>query len=88
MKGSARDTDAPACRYSRSVREMRADIVLGEILAHPELVERVEDIVRLPRIASWAPACRDAAVDDLVAAGAITEAADGRLCARPRRHEA
>ena len=70
---------------SLGVREMRARIVLDEIRTHPELVERVEDIARIPRLARWRPEIRDAAVADLAADGRLTEAADGRLCVVKRR---
>lgn len=52
-------------------------------LARPELVEYAEDLTRLPDVAIWAPAAVAAAIDDLVADGRITEAADGRLCVHP-----
>jgi hypothetical protein len=70
---------------SISVREMRAHIVHDALLAHPELVERVEDIARLPRLAGWTDAILGDAVDRLVAEGAIAESPDGRLRVRSRR---
>lgn len=74
---------------SLSVRDVRARIVLDDLLAHPELVERVEDVARLPRLAGWTSRIVEVAVADLVADGNLTEAADGRLCVtRPRRTEA
>jgi len=62
-----------------SVREVRAQIVHGVLLADPAAVEVAEDIARLARLATWSPAILAAAVDDLVAAGRITDDAHGRL---------
>jgi len=69
---------------SVTLREMRARLLHEALLAHPELVERVEDIARLPRVSRWTPLARDVAIADLAGEGLITEAADGRLCVRPR----
>lgn len=62
-----------------------ARIVLRQIRAHPEAVETVDDIQHLPALAPLLPWLLNEAIDQLVAVGAITEAADGRLCVRPRR---
>jgi len=62
-----------------------ARIVLRQIRAHPEQIETVEDIPRLHALAPLQPWILDDAIDHLVAVGAITEAADGRLCVHPRR---
>lgn len=71
---------------SLTVREMRAGIVLQQILWHPELVETIEDVTSLPRLRHWPLQVVTQATDDLIEAGSLTEAADGRLCARPLPH--
>lgn len=68
---------------SIAVRDIRARILLDDLLGNPELVERLEDIARLPRLAGWTPCSIDVAVADNVADGVLTEAADGRICVRP-----
>lgn len=70
---------------SIAVRDIRARIVLDDLRAHPDRVERAEDIARLPRLAGWAPSVLSVGIADLVALGVLTEAADGRLCVHPER---
>ncbi|MGI8845692.1 MAG: hypothetical protein ACR2HC_05895 [Thermoleophilaceae bacterium] len=72
---------------SLSVRLARQRIVLDDLRAHPELVEQVDDIARLPRLTGWAPSILDVAVADLVARGVLTDDATGRLCVHPERWE-
>ena len=67
-----------------TVREMRARILADALIAHPELVEHVDDIERLPRVCRWTQLARDVAIADLVADGVLSESADGRVCIRPR----
>lgn len=66
-----------------TVPEVYAKALHDELRAHPELVEYVADIDRLPRFAGWRRSIRCAALDDCVARGAIVEAADGRLVVHP-----
>ena len=64
---------------SLSVREVRAQILHDALLADPAAVEHAEDVARLRKFATWAPAVLAAALGDLVAAGRITDDAHGRL---------
>lgn len=75
-------------RSSLSVREVRAGMVYDELRANPELFEIADDIAGLPRLSNWSPPILEAAIDDLVADGRITEAADGRLVVRHQGHGA
>jgi len=61
---------------------MRSRIVLDEIRAHPELVETVDDIAKIPRLSRWQKLVLDIAICDLAHDNLISEAADGRLCVR------
>lgn len=85
----AKSNPTPGRPTSLSVGAARAQLVRQALLAHPEHIERVEDIRRLPCLVRWAPTILDDALDRLVADGLITEAADGRLCVHrdtePRR---
>ncbi len=69
---------------SISVRAIRARVLLDDLRAHPELVERVEDVGRLPRLAGWTARSVDVAVADLVSSGVLTDDATGQLCLRPK----
>ncbi len=74
----------PARPTQLTVREARAQIVHSELLKHPELCERLEDIAKMPQIAGWSPAVRDAAVCDLVLEGLLTDDCRGTLVVRRR----
>jgi hypothetical protein len=67
-----------------SVGDARAAIVREQLGAHPEL-ERVKEIGGLPRLATWAPTILGDGIERLVADETTSEAADGRVCVRPRR---
>jgi hypothetical protein len=81
-RSARRETGPPAS--SDAVLGARASVVLREVRAYPELVERVEDIARLPRLTGWAPEILADAIDLLVGGGVFAEAADGRLCIHRR----
>lgn len=66
-----------------TLRDARAIVLYEEIKARPELVDVIDDVVKLPRCGKWPPRAIALAVDDLVAEGVLTEAADGRLCVLP-----
>ena len=68
---------------SLTVDQARAKIVHDELVARPELAQTRDDIPALPRVAGWEPHIVGRAIDELVARGAITEAADGRLVVHP-----
>lgn len=70
---------------SISVRAIRAQVLLDDLRAHPELVERAEDIARLPRLTGWAPSVVGVAIADLVARGVLTDNTTGRLGVHPER---
>lgn len=69
---------------SLSVTAVRASIVFDAIAGNPELVETIHDVHRLPRLSTWTEQILNAAVDELIADGLLVEAADGRLCIKPR----
>jgi len=62
----------------------RAGHALHSALLRSPRIERVEDISRYPAFAGWPAADLHAAVDELVDAGLLTEACDGRLCIHRR----
>jgi len=74
----------PCSTTSLSVEAVRAQIVHDELRRCPELVERVEDIYRLRRLAGWAMEIVGQAIDTMVAERWISESADGRLYVHPR----
>lgn len=70
--------------FSLSVAAVRASIVFDEIAGHSELVETIDDIAHLPRLAGWTDEIRNTAVADLVADGLLEETSTGRLMLKPR----
>lgn len=82
------DERSRSARSGRSteltIRDARAAIVHDELLRHPEHYLTTDDVPHMPRLTRWNVAIVVAAIADLVADGLLTEAADGRLCVRPR----